>query len=114
MTKSFFVTSDFYDAETGDIVKAGSTFEADAEREEVLRAAGVIGKEEKPFPDHDAWPKHVGGGTFELSNGERVKSKEAAEEAEGKLKAGDMDAKADNGADTGASDVDGGKEASKA
>ncbi|MBW4083525.1 hypothetical protein [Paenibacillus sp. S150] len=114
MTKSFLVTSDFYDAETGDLIKSGSTFEADAERKEVLRAAGVIGKEDKSASAQDKWPKHVGGGVYELSNGERVKGKEDAEEAEGKLKAGDTDAKADNRADGGASDAGGGKEAPQA
>lgn len=114
MTKSFLVTSDFYDAETGDLVKSGTTFEADEEREEVLRAANVIGKEAKTASDSEEWPKHVGGGTFELSNGERVKGKEVAEEAEEKLKAGEVNAKADNGAGAGTGDADGGKEASKA
>ncbi|ETT46277.1 hypothetical protein BSK66_25535 [Paenibacillus odorifer] len=114
MTKPFLVTSDFYDAETGDLVKAGTTFEADEEREEVLRAANVIGKEAKTAADSEEWPKHVGGGTFELSNGERIKGKEAAEEAEEKLKAGEVNAKTDIGADGGTSDTGGGKEASKA
>lgn len=111
MSKAFQVISDFYDADTGDLIKAGSTFEADVDREELLRSAGVIGKEDKSTPVHDEWPKHVGGGTYELSNGERVKGKAAAEEAEAKLKAGDTDVKADNGADSGAGDAGGGKEA---
>ncbi|MEK5449567.1 hypothetical protein [Paenibacillus sp. FSL R7-0331] len=115
MTKSFIVTNEFYDAETGKLVKIGSTIEADKEREEVLRAADVIGKEAAKLPDSDEWPKHVGGGTYELSNGDRVKGKDAAEEAEGALKAGDTDAAAaDNGADGGAGDTGGSKEAPQA
>lgn len=113
MTKSFIVTNEFYDAETGELIKVGSTIEADEEREEVLRAADVIGKESKEAPDGEERPKHLGGGTYELSNGERVKGKEAAEEAEEKLKAGETNAKADNGTDGGAGDAGGGKEASQ-
>lgn len=43
--KRFLVTSDFTDKETGELVTAGSVFEADDEREAALRAAEVIGKE---------------------------------------------------------------------
>lgn len=114
MTKSFIVTNEFYDAETGELIKVGSIIEADEEREELLRAADVIGKESAEPSDNDEWPKHVGGGTYELSNGERVKGKDTAEEAEDKLKAGDTDAKADNGANAGAGDAGGGKEAPQA
>ncbi|MEF2247743.1 hypothetical protein [Paenibacillus sp. IITD108] len=32
------------------------------------------------------FPKHIGGGTFELSNGEKIKGKEEAIEAENALK----------------------------
>lgn len=32
--------------------------------------------------DESEWPKHVGGGYYELSNGEKVKGKEAAFEAQ--------------------------------
>lgn len=40
-------------------------------------------KEKQPDGEQDTeFPKHVGGGTYELSNGERVKSKEEAIEAE--------------------------------
>jgi len=46
--KTYQVTNDFIDKETGEEVKAGATFEADDERAERLRAAGVIGKEVRP------------------------------------------------------------------
>lgn len=60
--KTFIVTNDFMDKETGETVTTGSLFEADADREKLLRAADVIGKEvpseEKPVqtltdPDKD-------------------------------------------------------------
>ena len=37
----------------------------------------------------EVYPKHTGGGYYELSNGEKVKGKEAAEEAEKALKDGE-------------------------
>lgn len=43
--KSFIVISDFSDKETGQIVRSGAIYEADEDREAVLRSAGVIGKE---------------------------------------------------------------------
>jgi hypothetical protein len=36
--------------------------------------------------EEDVFPKHTGGGYYELSNGEKVKGKEAAEKAENELK----------------------------
>ncbi|EOR25013.1 hypothetical protein A499_06415 [Niallia nealsonii AAU1] len=36
--------------------------------------------------EEDVFPKHTGGGYYELSNGEKVKGKEAAEKAEDELK----------------------------
>lgn len=46
--------------------------------EPVLVSEGV---EEKA----SEFPRHVGGGTYELSNGDRVRGKDAAEEAEAAL-----------------------------
>ncbi|RDW17043.1 hypothetical protein CWR48_15695 [Oceanobacillus arenosus] len=37
----------------------------------------------------DEFPKHTGGGYYELSNGERVQGKDAAIEAENELKSGE-------------------------
>jgi hypothetical protein len=45
--KKYEVISDFIDKETGDLIEAGSVFDADEERADQLRAAGVIGKEVK-------------------------------------------------------------------
>lgn len=39
--------------------------------------------------EQEIFPKHVGGGTYELSNGEKVKGKEAAIKAQQALKAGE-------------------------
>ncbi len=36
--------------------------------------------------EDEVFPKHTGGGYYELSNGEKVKGKEAAEKAENELK----------------------------
>lgn len=42
---------------------------------------------DKPKDEEDKeFPKHTGGGYYELSNGEKVKGKEAAEKAENELK----------------------------
>ncbi|MNL05379.1 hypothetical protein D3C87_1259700 [compost metagenome] len=43
--EKYLVTNDFIDFETGDLIKKGAIFEADAERAERLRAADVVGKE---------------------------------------------------------------------
>ncbi|KYG90012.1 hypothetical protein A0U40_09820 [[Bacillus] sp. KCTC 13219] len=39
--------------------------------------------------EKNGFPKHVGGGRYELSNGERIKGKDEAIEAENALKSGD-------------------------
>ena len=44
-----------------------------------IETASVKPVETATMPDPE--PKHVGGGYYELPNGERVKGKEAAEEA---------------------------------
>lgn len=87
MGKKFSVIADFTDRETGDEIKVGSIFEAiDDEHEARLRAACVIGKEVTDEPS-DEWPKHVGGGNYELSNGDRVKGKDEAAEKQAELDA---------------------------
>lgn len=92
MSKQFRVIADFIDKESGEEIKAGSVFEAiDEEHEARLRAAGVIGKEAPAEDNKDSdkteYPKHVGGGTFELSNGEKVKGKEEATAKQAELDA---------------------------
>lgn len=85
----YHVISDFIDRETGDIIRAGSIFEADEDRAEGLRAAGVIGKEVKVEHKKDDDDEvldderltHLGGGYYELPNGEKVRGKKKAIEA---------------------------------
>jgi hypothetical protein len=85
-TKKFPVIADFKDNLTGEIVSAGDIIEVeDEEREDSLRAAKVIGKELIDPAENLQYPHHVGGGTFLLSNGEKVKGKEAAETEQAKL-----------------------------
>ncbi|WP_127506247.1 hypothetical protein [Paenibacillus humicus] len=46
--KQFIVKNQFEDVTSGELVAVGSIIEADAEREILLRAADVIGKEVQP------------------------------------------------------------------
>lgn len=62
------------------------------ERKEQLREGGFIVKiaeEAAEQVENEEFPVHKGGGNYILSNGEAVKGKEAAIEAENKLKAGE-------------------------
>ena len=92
-------------AHDGHVYKAGDIypaegFEATEERvsfltnvhekyKKIYLADVVRDEEEKgkqPDGEQDTeFPKHVGGGTYELSNGEKVKGKEEAQEAEDAL-----------------------------
>lgn len=83
--KKYYVVADFIDKVTGSLVKAGEVFEADDERAELLKEKQVIGKEvqeqqQDDDPDLDGLKK-LGGGYYELPNGEKVKGKENALEA---------------------------------
>ncbi|TCN00856.1 hypothetical protein EV294_101306 [Paenibacillus sp. BK033] len=64
---------------TKHLFEAGEEYEG--KREAELAALGYIGAEAVV----EQWPKHVGGGKYELSNGEVVKGKAAAEEAQADL-----------------------------
>lgn len=75
----------------GDIYPAEG-FEADAERVAFLASVHpkygkiyLANVQENENTDIN-FPKHVGGGTYELSNGEQVKGKENATQAEQALK----------------------------
>lgn len=99
------------DEHKGHVYKPGDTYpaeghEAGAERVAFLATshpkynkiylADVKGDEGSA----EEFPKHLGGGTFEISNGEKVKGKEAAAEAEKALEnkaAPDPDAKQESG-----------------
>lgn len=49
--KQFIVKNQFEDVTSGELMAVGSVIEADAEREILLRAADVIGKEVLPEPE---------------------------------------------------------------
>lgn len=95
MTKQFIadVIQEFQCKLTGQYFRVGSQYVGDEDRVNFLTEAGYTegATEVVPFAspenesDGGSFPKHVGGGHFELSNGEKVKGKEAAEEAEKKL-----------------------------
>ncbi|MEK4555554.1 hypothetical protein [Jeotgalicoccus sp. FSL K6-3177] len=57
-------------------------FEASEERVEELQDMGYIGVNEEPEDIDEGFPRHTGGGHYELSNGEKVKGREEAEKAE--------------------------------
>lgn len=63
--------------------KPGETFDLSAEKIEKLNNAG-LGVLLEPDGGR-VWPKHLGGGNYELSDGEKVKGKEAAHEAQALL-----------------------------
>lgn len=82
------VTKDFKCKVTKKIYRAGQPYEGDR-LEELQRLGFVEVSEEKDGDDQSdnstEWPRHVGGGFYELSNGDRVKGKEAAHEAQAEL-----------------------------
>lgn len=63
------------------LYKEGEVFEMTEELCETLNATpnGPLVEEIEDIPE---FPKHTGGGYYELSNGEKVKGKEAAMEAQ--------------------------------
>jgi hypothetical protein len=80
--KEYIVISEFVNAETGDRVKPGDTISADDNRAEKLRAAGVIGKEVSASASaDDNGLVSLGGGYYQLPNGDKVQGKEKAQEA---------------------------------
>ncbi|MDQ1233344.1 hypothetical protein QE450_000842 [Paenibacillus sp. SORGH_AS306] len=85
------VLKEFRDAHTGRIMIPGQAIvETDHLRIQALADSGFIAMpielvDVDPV-DQMIFPHHVGGAYYELSNGEKVKGKEAAEEAEKALK----------------------------
>lgn len=94
------VTRAFKCKETGIHYAVGSNYStSDDERITALQKSGflLLGASEEVSKDPDVeYPRHVGGGTFELSNGEKVKGKEVAVDAQ-KLLDGQGDANAAGG-----------------
>lgn len=85
------VLKEFRDIHTGRIMIPGQAIvETDHLRIQTLATSGFIAMpmevvEVDPV-DRMTFPHHTGGAYYELSNGEKVKGKEAAEEAEKALK----------------------------
>ncbi|MDP5274348.1 hypothetical protein [Chengkuizengella axinellae] len=71
------VIKDFRDKYSTNVFKKGDTFTSEKkERIEELEKLGYIKTEEKT---ETVGPKHVGGGMYELPNGEKVKGKKEAQ-----------------------------------
>ena len=87
---AYNVVKKFRDKETGDILFPGSVYDhADGKRISHLQELGFIdGKEDKKSSTVN-YPKHTGGGYYELSNGEKVQGKDSAMKEENKLQGGD-------------------------
>jgi hypothetical protein len=72
--------------ETKKVFMAGEPYEGD--RLEELQELGYVATEANPSEDDsDEWPKHTGGGYYELSNGEKVKGKDVAVAAQDEIDA---------------------------
>lgn len=82
------VLKDFRCKVTGNIYKTGTFYVG--ERLEELQELGYVEKEESQdmedengsVDEYSEWPKHVGGGYYILSNGEKIKGKDKALEAQ--------------------------------
>jgi protein associated with RNAse G/E len=86
--QEFQVIRAFRDKGTMEHHAVGSVYSADEERLEFLRQKGFLGKEvpvKQEEVDEDEFPKHTGGGWYEISSGEKVQGKEEAEAAEKEL-----------------------------
>lgn len=83
----FKVKTPFRDKDTNDLFGVGSEYYTeDQERAKYLQEWGYLGEvietETESDPDNDEEGiKHVGGGYYELPNGEKVKGKDKALEA---------------------------------
>lgn len=76
------VLKKFRDKGSGKIYDIGSSYEAEEERAGYLQKLGYIGQD-VPAETSEEWPKHAGGGVFELPNGEKVRGKAKAIELMG-------------------------------
>ncbi|ABJ09620.1 hypothetical protein [Bacillus phage 1] len=80
------VLKDFKCKVTKRIYHAGDEYDGD--RLEELQKLGYVAASKNPSEgDHTEWPKHVGGGVYELSNGDKVKGKEVALAAQAEIDA---------------------------
>ncbi|GEM04100.1 hypothetical protein HMI01_10880 [Halolactibacillus miurensis] len=82
------VIKDFHDKETNNLYKKGQFYShSDEGRVDSLIIKGFLGEKSKQPPKEDEYPKHLGGPYYELSNGEKVKGKQEAIEAQKAQKA---------------------------
>ena len=85
------VIKSFKCKETKKAYKAGTVYAGD--RLEELQRLGYVATPADPPADPpkgdstSQWPKHTGGGYYELSNGEKVKGKDAATAAQTEIDA---------------------------
>jgi hypothetical protein len=82
----------FRDRYTKKIYKVGDSYSHENnERVASLIERGFLEEKSKkpPEEENDEFPKHTGGGYYELSDGSKVKGKEEAEEAQVALESGE-------------------------
>lgn len=101
MLPKYKVIAEFNDWELGRVRSVGETMEPDDERAEMLISKGVVkalreGEGSADNTDNtdgtdgtDGELVHLGGGFYQLPNGEKVRGKEKALEALAQLKAGE-------------------------
>lgn len=85
----YIVKKAFFDMRKQRGFRVGEVFEeTNQEKAENLKADGFLEDKEVKAdnpPKLPEWPKHTGGGWYELSNGEKVQGKEEAVEAQAQL-----------------------------
>lgn len=77
----------FKDLEEKTIRKKDEEFEVTKKRFEEINSTsfGILVEKVKESNNTEEFPKHTGGGWYELSNGEKIKGKEEANNAENEL-----------------------------
>ncbi len=82
------VIKDFHDNETNKFHKKGHSYShSDEGRIDFLISKGFLTEKSKqpPKQDENEFPNHVGGGYYELSNGEKIKGKKEAQKEQDEL-----------------------------
>jgi phage antirepressor YoqD-like protein len=78
----------FSDKANNVVRQAGKVIDISEERfEEIMAANDKLIKAVEDKEGSSEFPKHVGGGNYELSNGEKIKGKEAVLKAQAELEA---------------------------
>ena len=87
------VLSGFTDKNTKNVYKKGSIYPGESVSKERLKELTSKNNSQNKVLieaiETDVFPKHTGGGYYELSNGEKVQGKDDAIKAENELKAGE-------------------------